>query len=406
MSEEPTQTGDKPKSERVHVNMVMRLNASMAREETRKGRKVIVAPCKCMRGGDVLNGILYPNEIVRECHRSFEGVQVPFGHPYDEQGRFIPARSNEALNEHFMGGHMENVRFELDAGSTGIGRIHGEIVIDVARAKTTKGGKRTLAAFEAGDPISTSTGIFLDMVATPGAEGHQFECTWFWADHNAILLDEEPAASTEEGTGVFVNRKGEVQTLRTFTVNMSDVEAKTDDSEPEPPAEGGSDDISTNQLTGIVKAVMKAISGNRKEAEMADDATKGEGVSNADLAKRVENLEGNTLTKEEFNEMLGNALKPLIEANEITAKANAEAEANERKELTEKVVAANIAGMTNEDCAEMPMASLRKLAGNAGETKGDAAPVQTNSKGDDGGEFNAGSIANRMNGKSEDKSNG
>ena len=384
MTEVTTHTDGKPDNERVYANIVMSLAVHQASEQTRDGREVLVAPCKCMRGGDVLNGILYPNDVVREATYSFNGVQVPLEHPTDPEGRFVPARSNAALNSNFIGAHMENVRFENDAGAD-VGRIVGDIVIDVERANSTDGGQAVLAAFRAGDPISTSTGLYLDVMATPGADNHAYVASWVYADHNAILLQDTPAASTDEGTGVFVNRKGEESTLRIFTANVANPDIPAAPAvNPNPAIAGAS---ATNQESGLLKQLADLIIGrmnggnathSETEATMADDATKTDGSAASSEAVNAVTKEVADL-KAGLPEMIANAVneavKPLVEAHEATAKANADAEAKERAELTEKVVAANTAGMTAEDCEATPMAVLRKVANSGGEADGTAATI-------------------------------
>lgn len=79
-------------------------------------------------------------------------------------------------------------------------------------------------------------------------------------------------------------------------------------------------------------------------------------------------------------DVVANAVKPIVEAQEAAASAAKEAEAAERKTLTDKIV--NAAARDADECALLPIANLRKIA--EGVTPGKAAPIG-NGAGDPGG---------------------
>ena len=389
-----------PNAERVVVNLRMALNAGAMQKFKRNGRDKISVPFSTMKGGQVLNGVRYSNRVIRDALYSFENAPVPYDHPTDQDGRFLAARSNEGLAVGYMGGHMENCAWVNEDDS---GRVKGDIVFDVKKLRAEKHGRETMARLEKGDAIETSTGLYLDIASTKDdSDGAKFECLWMMCDHNAILPPGvEPAASTESGTGVYVNAKtGEGETLRVFMANMANPDIpELGSAGPNPEAAGNA----TNDAEGLLTAALKLIRGRsnggnaatNSEADMANDNT-NDGVSKNDfeaLSKKVDDMAANAVTKDDLTALNGK-IDTLVEAH-------TSANAAERKSLTDKIVATN--ALTQEQCDATPMEALRALAGNADETDGEAAPLG-NSKGSDSGKdenpHDAKAIANRMNRKS------
>ena len=270
------------------------------------------------------------------------------------------------------------------------------------KLKAEKHGRETFARLEKGDPIETSTGLVLDIVSTKDDVGNaKFDCVWCWCDHNAILPPGvEPAASTESGTGVYVNAKtGEGESLRVFMANMANPDIpELGGSGPKPEAAGNLTNDDKGVLTRITELIIGHSNGGsaatNSEADMAND-NNSDGVTKGDfeaLSKRVDDMATNAVTKEDLAAVNGK-LDTLVTA------ANA-SNAAERKSLTDKIVATN--ALTQEQCDATPMEALRVLAGNANETDGEAAPLGNSKGSGDGKDENphdAKTIANRMNRK-------
>lgn len=142
--------------DQVRVNIRTLANSAAIRREKRNGRDVIIVPSATLPDDVVMNDILYPAAEIAKSFKSLERTPAPLGHP-SVNGKFLSARDPEGLNQGWIGAWNENVRQEG-------GRVLLDKVIDVAVANQSEGGKRVLAAIEAGDPVHTSTGLlsFLD----------------------------------------------------------------------------------------------------------------------------------------------------------------------------------------------------------------------------------------------------
>src|SRR5687767_983730 len=132
----------------VRINITSVANAAKVRKEKRAGRDVIVVPSATLPDNVIMNGILYPADVIAASFGSLERTPAPLGHP-KVNGKFISARDPEGINVGYIGAHNENVRREG-------GRVHMDKVIDVEVANRTDGGRKVLAAIEAGGPIHTS----------------------------------------------------------------------------------------------------------------------------------------------------------------------------------------------------------------------------------------------------------
>ena len=403
-----------PNKERVVAHIRVALNTGALRTFTRNGREKIAVPFSTMRGGDVLNGIRYPSEVIRDSVYSYEQAPVPYDHPTDDQGRFISARSAEGLDMGFMGGRMENAAWvrETHNGNES-GRVKGDMVFDIERLNESEKGRETLGRLNKQEPMETSTGLFIDI--TPVAEeedGAAFEALWCSCDHNAILPPGvEPAAKISEGTGVFVNRKGEANTLRLLTAHMENPDITP---APQPAPTGANTGTTDKDVEGFLTRLLNAVrtgaipggkAAQNTEAEMADDVKTDGGLADAVAANSKELKEFKEGLPNMIAEAVNAAVKPLVEANEAAAKANAEAEAKERAELSEKVVASNT--LTEDEAKETPLAVLRKLAANAEGDKGGAAAANRSGDGASAASaYNEADLDAELNAGQEAKENG
>jgi hypothetical protein len=146
-----------------------------------------------------MNGGMYPKDEIDASYAGLEDTPAPLGHPMVE-GQYVSARSPAAINAYHVGAFNRNVKRDGH-------RVSIEKWLDVEYAKNSEGGRAVLEAIDTGKPIHTSTGIFLEREMTPNAEGHEWIARNMQFDHDAILLNEEGAATPDQGVGMMVNRQ-------------------------------------------------------------------------------------------------------------------------------------------------------------------------------------------------------
>ncbi len=210
------------------VTVTNRVNNSKIRVEKYRGDDIIVVPSYMHPADIVMNGIMYPEEESRVAAPMFSGVPVPFGHPVDEDGNFVSASSEIGANYYNFGAFNGNASYDEKSK-----RIFAEVRINKRKAQESEEGRRVLEAIEKGEPISTSTGLFLDIeeleqpaVNSMGQE-YSMVARNLIPDHNAILLDEAPAASVDTGTGMMVNRDGkQVEYAGNLDDSMQELESE------------------------------------------------------------------------------------------------------------------------------------------------------------------------------------
>lgn len=208
---------------RICVNVLSVINsASNITTETINGAEhIVVKNVVPVRDGIVLNGGLYPAEENTKGYKSLEDKPMPYGHPKVD-GRHVSASNVRAVNEYHIGAYTRNVRKEN-------GQVLTDAVINRRFAEGSENGRKVLqrlddmAAGKSVEPISISTGLLLNRIEAKG-ESNGKRYTWIATnqvyDHVAILLDEPPAGTPEEGIGMFVNSEGDE--MQVLTVNLSD----------------------------------------------------------------------------------------------------------------------------------------------------------------------------------------
>ncbi len=187
------------------VNVRVAVNAASIRREQHNGREHIVVPSFTLPDGVIMNNGLYPKEEIDKAYAGLEGTLAPLSHPMVD-GDYVSARQPEAINAYHVGAWNRNVK---RVGN----RVAIEKWIDVEYAKNSESGRAVLNAIDKGEPIHTSTGIFLDREMTPNAEGYGWIARNMQFDHDCILLNEQGAATPEDGVGMMVNK--------TFVINSA-----------------------------------------------------------------------------------------------------------------------------------------------------------------------------------------
>ena len=171
--------------------------------------------------GIVLNGRLYPGDELAKSVATLNGKPAPAGHPKDAQGRHITAVHGEALSANWVGAWCTNSRYEG-------GRAMCDLTINAAQARAMPAGAEVLARLDAAiagtntEPIAVSSGLMLREVAENGesrGKKYRARAVDMNFDHVALLLNEAPAGTPEEGVGLFVNEAGQEERVETVAVN-------------------------------------------------------------------------------------------------------------------------------------------------------------------------------------------
>lgn len=208
---------------RTRVNVLSVINsASNISLETIDGKEHYVVKDVCpLYDNCVLNGGLYPTEENDKGYLSLNEVPMPFGHP-KVAGKHVSARNVQALNDFYIGAYSLNAR-----------KVNGRVLVDARVdkrfAEGSEHGKQVVDRLDAmmngksADPICISTGLNLNKIQANGKAPNGKDYDWIATnqqyDHIAILLNEPPAGTPEEGIGMFVNSQGEVMDVEQVNLN-------------------------------------------------------------------------------------------------------------------------------------------------------------------------------------------
>lgn len=351
----------------VRVNIRTLANSAAIRREKRNGRDVIIVPSATLPDDVVMNDILYPAAEIAKSFKSLERTPAPLGHP-SVNGKFLSARDPEGLNQGWIGAWNENVRQEK-------GRVLLDKVIDVERANQCQGGKRVLNAIDKGDPVHTSTGLLAMLDAANGDVPYKFTARDIEFDHDAILLDEDGAATPEQGVGMMVNSAGEEIGVVNSTLT-EDAERGVDWA-LEHLAQALDRRERASWLERVKTALIEALSGSGRPQPSTNNTKDEDDMDKVQfdaLSQKVDALSEST-KPEAIAAAIGNvvaeALKPVTD--QLTALQN-DQKAKDEAELTElrgKIVKANL--MDEAAAGELTINAARALAKQA-EPK-EAAPI-------------------------------
>ena len=353
--------------DQVRVNIRTLANSAAIKREKRNGRDVIIVPSATLPDDVVMNDILYPAAEIAKSFKTLERTPAPLGHP-SINGKFLSARDPEGLNQGWIGAWNENVRQEG-------GRVLLDKVIDIERANQSEGGKRVLAAIDAGDPVHTSTGLLAIMDAANGDVPYKFTARDIEFDHDAILLDEDGAATPDQGVGMMVNSAGkEIQVVNSV---FSD-EAERELGWAVESAVRAIEKVRKASLMERVKAALiEALSGSERDQPSTNTSKDEEDMDKVQfdaLSQKVDAL-SESMKPDALATAIGNAvaaaMKPVndqLEAQANSAKAKDEAELTE---LVGKIVAANL--MDEATAKELTLNAARALVKQA--EPGKAAPL-------------------------------
>ena len=252
-------------------------------------------------------------------------------------------------------------------------------MIDVEVANRTEAGKRVINAIEKGEPVHTSTGLLAMLDAANGAVPHKFEARDIEFDHDAILLDEEGAATPDQGVGMMVNSAGkEIQVVNSVFQEEADRELGW-------AVESAVRAIEKRRKASLMErvkaALIEALSGSErepseqqnKEADMSVSKEQFDALS-GEVKTLSESLKPDALAAS-LSTAIGNAvaaaIQPLTEANEALANGQKAKDEEELTGLREKIVKANL--MDEDAAKELTLNAARALAKQAEPKK--AAPL-------------------------------
>lgn len=199
----------KPSYEEVTVNLL-----SSIRREKMGGVEYLVAPASLIVPG-VLNGsagpLYYPAEEISKNVAAWNMMPLTLGHPTDESGSALSARSPKVLEKFALG-------FVFNAKTTN-GKLEAEAWFDVVRTQSL--APQILTNLEAGNPIELSTGLFMDHqpVKNKYYKGRPYHAIArnYRPDHLAILPNAKGACSLEDGCGVLnENKKSNSSSVEKF----------------------------------------------------------------------------------------------------------------------------------------------------------------------------------------------
>ncbi len=346
----------------VHI----RCNTGKVRREKRDGRDLIIVPSATLPDNVVMNKIRYPAKVIAESFASLEGTPAPLGHPM-VNGKFVSARDPQGIVRGFFGSWNENVRREN-------GKVFLDKVIDVAFANQSEGGKRVLEAVDKGEPIHSSTGLLATLIPLDNADdGAKFEVDTMLFDHDCWLLDEPGAATPDQGVGIFVNAAGDE--IEVINSTLEDDVNRDVDWAVDSLLRALERKERLPLLERMKMSIMRIIQGDptpdttEGPALNADEGTMDKAQFDALVAK-VDGLAAATpLTEAKVAEIVGNALKPMIDAQaarDAADKAKADEEhaalVNKVVEgglLTEELAKASPAPVLNALLSKQPAAAFR-----------------------------------------------
>lgn len=340
------------KTVRVNVRSVM--NAAAVRKVKRNGRDLVIVPSATLPDDVVMNGIKYPAAEIEASFMTLNRSPAPLGHPIIN-GKFVSARDPEGINVGYIGAWNENVRREG-------GRVLLDKVIDVEVANRSQGGKDVLAAIEAGGPVHTSTGLIAKLEAVNGASDHKHIARQMTFDHDAILLNEDGAATPEQGVGMLVNSAGEAEEIEVINSALSEADRDLDWA-VDSLARALEKRERAPMLERMKSAIIDAFNGlgrepslNTKEIDMTVTKEQFDALS-AEVKTLSEGI-GNTITT-----AVNAAVKPLTDNLEALQNAQKAKDEAELAELVNTIVKGNL--MDEPTAKELTLNAARALAAKA-----------------------------------------
>ena len=119
------------------------------------------------------------------------------------KGEYISANEAEAIDYFYAGVVNKMYSASKMLSMATVSMLKSGLMSQVA--ERTEQGKRLLKAIEKGEAIHSSTGVLVEIDYTRNSDDYEGTATNLLFDHDAILLDEEGAATPDDGVGLMVN---------------------------------------------------------------------------------------------------------------------------------------------------------------------------------------------------------
>lgn len=162
----------------------------------------------------VMNGGVYPSDEIKKSYNGLNGNPAPYNHPVVD-GSYVSAHNIRAVNQYHVGSWIENASHDG-------GKVLVDLKVNKVIAGRSEKGRELLGRIEAlmnsadsAEPIHVSTGLLLNREAAEGtSKGKKY--TWIarnmeW-DHLAILPPGVPGAGTpEDGVGIFATNGEDIE---------------------------------------------------------------------------------------------------------------------------------------------------------------------------------------------------
>jgi hypothetical protein len=272
------------------------------------GRDYLVAEMIPIVGDTIMNGILYPDQVIENTFEQFDNMFAPDSHPTES------IHTPQAINAHHFGAFARNPKKN---GKT----VTAELWIDKEFANRSERGKKILSAIENKATVGVSTGGWAELQSVSNSDKFESRVINIGWDHIAVLLDEKPA-----GDNTYI--QNENATEKVFICNTADAvehveEIQGDGTEPEPlpiddPKPKQEDTtMETNEMKQALEADGFAVITNDRKCELEAIEAKEIAALNA---KRETLAELNGVKAEAFANMDEDAIDKLI-ANAEEAKA-------------------------------------------------------------------------------------
>jgi hypothetical protein len=362
----------------VRVNVRSVMNAAKVRKVKRNGRDLLIVPSATLPDDVIMNGIKYPAAEIEASFKTLERTPAPLGHPM-VNGKFVSARDPEGINVGYVGAWNENVRREN-------GRVLLDKVIDVEVANRSEGGKAVIAAINAGGPVHTSTGLVCRLEAVNGASDHKHIARDMLFDHDALLLNEDGAATPDQGVGMLVNAAGEAEDIPVINSSIEDDADRDMNWALESLARAVERKQKAPALERMKTAIMEALGLSEREPSLnikENDMAVSDEQFNA-LSAEVKALsDGVSKIGETITNAVEAAVKPLKDNLEEVQNAQKAKDEAEKADLVKTIVKANL--MTEDVAKELTLNAARALAKKAkpGKAAGLSGATALGNAGDD-----------------------
>lgn len=172
---------------------------------TLQGREYLVAPMRMIVPG-VLNGsngpLYYPPEEIRKNVHTWNGMPIVDGHPRDDSGKPVSARSPQVINDYALG-YVFNAAVKDN-------NLDAEAWIDIERANIIN--SEIVGRLERGENIEISTGLGTTNISANGKHNgrpYTHIARDYQPDHLAVLPSGKGACSVDDGCGLLVNESME-----------------------------------------------------------------------------------------------------------------------------------------------------------------------------------------------------